>query len=209
MKRMMAMILLLASLAMLCACGQKAPAPEPEILQMRAICELATMDCYYHNVAKYFEEDAQASFFFTKDKKFWVEYAGEVTLGVDASQVTMEIQENVVTITMPPAKVLSARVYSDSLNSSSYIVAKDSAPVTVEDQGIVFQQAQEEILRSASQNQTLLARARQRAKQLLEDYVTNLGNAIGKDYQVRWVDLDEQGNRMEEPQQTAPPETGD
>lgn len=35
---------------------------EPDVTEMRAICELSVMDCYYHNVAKYFEEDAQKGF---------------------------------------------------------------------------------------------------------------------------------------------------
>ena len=46
----------------LTACGQSAdpviPA-EPEITQMHTICELATIACYYRNVAKYFEINAE------------------------------------------------------------------------------------------------------------------------------------------------------
>lgn len=30
----------------------------PQVSQMKSICELATIDCYYHNVAKYSEDDA-------------------------------------------------------------------------------------------------------------------------------------------------------
>ena len=39
------------------ACGNAADQPpemELQTSQMQNICELATMDCYYHNVAKYF-----------------------------------------------------------------------------------------------------------------------------------------------------------
>ena len=31
---------------------------EPQASQMKAICELAVIDCHYHNVAKFTEEDA-------------------------------------------------------------------------------------------------------------------------------------------------------
>ena len=31
---------------------------EPQLSQIRSICELATMECYYHNVAKFYEKDA-------------------------------------------------------------------------------------------------------------------------------------------------------
>lgn len=30
----------------------------PQVSQMKSICELATIDRYYHNVAKYSEDDA-------------------------------------------------------------------------------------------------------------------------------------------------------
>ena len=62
MKKMIALLLALAALLGCTACGQKEEAPtvELDVTEMRAICELSTMDCYYHNVAKYFEKDAQS-----------------------------------------------------------------------------------------------------------------------------------------------------
>lgn len=52
MKKMIALLLALAALLGCTACGQKEEAPtvEPDVAEMRAICELSTMDCYYHNV---------------------------------------------------------------------------------------------------------------------------------------------------------------
>ena len=58
---------------------------EPQVSQMKAICELAVMDCYYHNVAKFTEEDAQGILWWKKDKHFWIEYSGIVKLGIDVS----------------------------------------------------------------------------------------------------------------------------
>ena len=78
MKKMIALFLALAAILGCTACGQReeAPAVEPDVTEMRAICELSVMDCYYHNVAKYFEEDAQKGFLGIgkKDKHFWIEY---------------------------------------------------------------------------------------------------------------------------------------
>ena len=83
MKKMIALLLALAALLGCTACGQKEEAPtvELDVTEMRAICELSTMDCYYHNVAKYFEEDAQKGFLGIgkKDKHFWIEYSGIVS----------------------------------------------------------------------------------------------------------------------------------
>ena len=50
MKKMIALFLALAAILSCTACGQKEEAPtvEPDVTEMRAICELSTMDCYYH-----------------------------------------------------------------------------------------------------------------------------------------------------------------
>ena len=40
-----------------CTAGQdKNLSMEPQVTQMKAICELAVMDCYYHTVAKFKEK---------------------------------------------------------------------------------------------------------------------------------------------------------
>ena len=202
MKRIIAILLMIASLLALCACGDASVPPateEPQITQMRTICELATMDCYYHNVAKYYEKDADKGIlgFGKKDKKFWVEYSGEVTIGLDATLVALQVSGDQVTITIPPAKVLGAKVYSDSLTTDSYIIDKDSADITAEDQTRVFENAQADMLDQASNDHLLLFNAQQRAQMLLEDYVTNIGNAIGVTYQINWIYLDENGKPID------------
>ena len=202
MKRIIAILLMIASLLALCACGDASVPPateEPQITQMRTICELATMDCYYHNVAKYYEKDAEKGILGLgkKDKKFWVEYSGEVTIGLDATLVALQVSGDQVTITIPPAKVLGAKVYSDSLTTDSYIIDKDSADITAEDQTRVFENAQADMLAQASNDHLLLFNAQQRAQMLLEDYVTNIGNAIGVTYQINWIYLDENGKPID------------
>lgn len=202
MKRIIAILLMIASLLALCACGAASVPPateEPQITQMRTICELATMDCYYHNVAKYYEKDAEKGILGLgkKDKKFWVEYSGEVTIGLDATLVALQVSGDQVMITIPPAKVLGAKVYSDSLSTDSYIIDKDSADITAEDQTRVFENAQADMLAQASNDHLLLFNAQQRAQMLLEDYVTNIGNAIGVTYQINWIYLDENGKPID------------
>ena len=214
MKRIIAILLMLVSLLSLCACGDASVPPateEPQITQMRTICELATMDCYYHNVAKYYEKDADKGIlgFGKKDKKFWVEYSGEVTIGLDATLVALQVSGDQVTITIPPAKVLGAKVYSDSLTTDSYIIDKDSADITAEDQTRVFENAQADMLAQASNDHLLLFNAQQRAQMLLEDYVTNIGNAIGVTYQINWIYLDENGKPIDSTAVNPQPESND
>lgn len=162
----------------------------PQASQMKSICELATMDCYYHNVAKYSEEDASGALWWKKDRKFWVEYAGIVTIGIDTSLVNIEVNGEMVTITIPPAKVLGCKVDETTLTKDSFIIAKNSAKVEAEHQTEAFKQAQAEMQIEASNDTVLLASAQQRAQKLLEDYVNNIGSCVGKTYQMKWVYLD-------------------
>lgn len=163
---------------------------EPQASQMKSICELSTMKCYYHTVAKYMDADAAGALWWKKDRKFWVEYSGIVTIGIDTSLVNIEVDGENVTITIPPAKVLGCKVDENTLNEESFIVAKDSAKVEAEHQTEAFKEAQAKMQEEASSDTVLLSTAQQRAQKLLEDYVNNIGNCVGKSYIIKWVYLE-------------------
>lgn len=194
MKKLMCILISAVLTLSLAACSDTEPAPvdmEPKTSQMKAICELAVMDCYYHNVAKYELKDAEGFLWWTKDKNFWIEYSGVVTIGIDVSRVTVEVDGTKVTISIPAAEVLRYTVDSSSLTEDSYIVAKDSAAIEAEDEIEAFSVAQADLEATASQDTALLASAQQQAQQLLEDYITNIGKATGKSYSIEWIYLDE------------------
>ena len=194
MKKLMCILISAVLTLSLAACSDTEPAPvdmEPKTSQMKAICELAVMDCYYHNVAKYEMKDAEGFLWWTKDKNFWIEYSGVVTIGIDVSRVTVEVDGTKVTISIPAAEVLRYTVDSNSLTEDSYIVAKDSAAIEAEDEIEAFSVAQADLEATASQDTALLASAQQQAQQLLEDYITNIGKATGKSYSIEWIYLDE------------------
>ena len=206
MKKLMCILISAVLSLSLAACSNTEPAPvdmEPKTSQMKAICELAVMDCYYHNVAKYEMKDAEGFLWWTKDKNFWIEYSGVVTIGIDVSRVTVEVDGTKVTISIPAAEVLRYTVDSSSLTEDSYIVAKDSAAIEAEDEIAAFSVAQADLEATASQDTALLASAQQQAQQLLEDYITNIGKATGKSYSIEWIYLDE-NNVPVGSEQTAP-----
>lgn len=187
-------ILLVFMLAFSCMACAKTTEPKQEIVpqasQMKAICELATMKCYYHNVAKYTKEDAAGILWWKKDRRFWIEYDGIVTMGIDASLVDIEVDNDTVTITIPPAKVLGFEVDETTLNEDSYIVDTKSAKVKAEHQTEAFKQAQDHMKEEAEKDTLLLANAQQRTQKLLEDYVNNIGNCVEKTYNIKWIYLD-------------------
>lgn len=206
MKKLMCILISAVLTLSLAACSDTEPAPvdmEPKTSQMKAICELAVMDCYYHNVAKYELKDAEGFLWWTKDKNLWIEYSGVVTIGIDVSRVTVEVDGTKVTISIPAAEVLSCTVDSSSLTEDSFIVAQDSAAIEAEDEVYAFADAQAKLEETASQDTALLASAQQQAQQLLEDYITNIGKATGKSYSIEWIYLDE-NNVPVGSEQTAP-----
>lgn len=169
---------------------------EPKIAQIKTICELAVMECYYHDVAKYFEEEAVKGFLGLgkKDKHFWIEYSGIVTLGIDTSLVSLEVSDTKITITIPEAKVLSCKVDSASLSSQSFIVDKNSAAIEAADEVKAFEEAQSRLEETASADQALLGSAQQRAQALIAEYIMNIGEAVSKQYTIQWISVDANGN---------------
>lgn len=171
----------------LSACNNQAKVEiEPKISQIKTICELAVVDCYYHNVAKFNEKDAEGMLWWKKDKKFWIEYSGKVRIGVDLSLVSISVNGEKVKVTLPEAKVLSSTVDSSSLTNDSYIVDVNSAKISAEDEVKAFEVAQRQLVEHASSDTTLLANARDRVQTLIEDYIKNIGDAVGVEYQIDW-----------------------
>ena len=190
MKKYLSVILIIMICFSSMSCSKEIKNIAPETSQMKSICELAVMECYYHNVAKYKEENATGILWWEKDRHFWMEYAGIVTIGVDTSLMNIEVEDENVTITIPPAKVLGCKVDETTLTEDSFIVAQNSAKVEAEHQTEAFKSAKDKLESEAKSNFTLLAAAQQRVQKLLEDYVTNIGNSVGKTYKIKWVYLE-------------------
>lgn len=151
---------------------------------VQSVAELATLKCYYHNVAK---AEQDGGWFDIGYKKVWTEYDGVVEVGVDVSQVTIgEPDENGrVQVHIPEAKILEVNVDKDSI--STLTEAGLFTNVTTEERTASFAAAQNTMEQTAQKNMAILAQARERAKQVIEGYVKNVGTEMGKDYTVEWV----------------------
>lgn len=183
-----------ALLLLTTACGKaEEPAlPLPQEEQVKAICQLAVLECEYHNLAKYQDgQKVERFLWMTKGKRFWVEYSATAVLGIDADQVSMELQGDVVNITLPRARVLNCKVNGDSLSKDSYIVDKDSAPVTAQDEVAAFQDAQDGLQKTVEADGDMLNLAQTRVEDLLRNYVNSLAKATGTEYQVEFHYMEE------------------
>ena len=178
-------------LALAAGCGRQEEPKEPtvalELSQMQNVCELATLECYYHNTAKF--DSQKRVLFWNTSKRLWIEYSGVVKVGVDIGGLDMEVDGNVVTITLQEAKVMSCNVDEKSLTPESFYTETTglgSGEITAEDQSEAFQAAQDGMLETAQGDALLLRQARERAQLLIENYVKNVGEAIGVAYQIQW-----------------------
>ncbi len=192
MKRIIAVIsMCVMMMCSLSACGLKQKDTSVEkvinITQMKAICELATLECYYHNVAKVSKE--KDVLWWDTKAELWIEYSGIVKVGVDISDLDLEVDGDVVNITMPKATVLSCEVDETKLNKDSYIMIREglgAEKITADDQTLAFQTAQDSMREAAEADEELISQAQQRAEDLLESYINNVGEMLGKKYTINW-----------------------
>lgn len=194
-KKIISFLLLVTLLVMCCGCSEKSAESENttqlSISQMQSVCELATLECYYHNTAKM--ESEKDVMWWSTSKKLWVEYSGIVKVGVDFSKLTMDVTGDVVTITMPDAKVMSCKVDESSLSPDTFYSETSglgAGDVGGEDQSKAFAAAQDGMKETAENDTALLLQAKLRAQTLLENYVKNIGDITGVDYTVKWVTVE-------------------
>lgn len=160
---------------------------EPDITQIRSICNLATLECYYHNVAK---SNKKADSWLKKDRAFWIKYTGVAKIGIDISKVNMEISGENITISIPKAELLDIYVCEDDLSADSYIISEDGLfknKITAADQTAAINSAQTQMAQSVTSNKSLLCDAQDRAKQLIENYIEQMGEISNIDYQIKWA----------------------
>lgn len=182
-------IVLSALFVILCSAScKKAPVNSPSESQIKAICELTTVEAYYNNLAKSTKTDK--ILFVERDKEFWLEYEGYAKIGIDMSDVSIDISEDIVTITMPDATLQEVGLISESFDENSYICSDGSLKIEAEDITKAVEDAQNEMREEALKNKILFVQAQDKAKTLIENYINKLGEMSGIEYNIIWKTLD-------------------
>lgn len=194
MRKIAIILLSVLTVSMFSGYSQKAEksSTEPDIMQIRSICNLATLECYYHNVAKSEKPAGSGMAHWGEvDRRFWVEYTGIAKIGIDMSEVDMKIEGDKVSVFIPEAKLLSTSIHEKELNEESYIFSGDSwfnkNKITAEDQTSAINKAQTEMSETVMNNDTLLLSAQTRAQKLIENYIVQLGQLSNIEYKIEWV----------------------
>lgn len=158
--------------------------------KMQSVCELATIECFYHNTAKY--KDTDKILWWDTKTELWIEYSGVVKIGIKPDKLDMSVDGNVVTVTIPDAEIISYKIHPDSLDPDKYIVGKEglgAKNIKAKDQTEAFNAAQQNMKETVEADYTLLLQGQQRAQELIERYIKNVGEIVGKDYEVKWNKL--------------------
>lgn len=172
--------------------GQKKTA-EQEISEskIQKICELATLECFYHNVSDW-SQPAYGIFGYGA-KKVWMEYDGIVHVGIKAGKVRIsEPDENdVITVTIPAATILDKDLDEESISeitSDKTVLFFFNDSVNTEDRKKALAKAQDDMEATAAKDEMILGEAQERAKKIIERSIGAAGEAAGKNYKVKFVD---------------------
>ncbi|MCR4716138.1 MAG: DUF4230 domain-containing protein [Lachnospiraceae bacterium] len=172
-------------------CGKKEIDPTISQSGIKAVGNLATMECYYNNVAVLEKESGKGFWHLgEKDRKAWAEYTGLVKIGIDMTKVDIKQNGTDITITIPAAEVLSISTVNNTLTEDSFIISDDSIfnknPITYEDQSGMITKAQETMEEKAKSDEGILTKAQERAKLLIANYVNGIGEKKGVNYNITW-----------------------
>ena len=172
-------------LFLLSGCGNLSPDVAFNISedQLQSICELATMECFYNNVAKSKVKHGLGS-----TTEFWCEYTGVVKVGIDFSKLKLETNGEELIISLPEAKVLEIKV--NKFDQEKILIADTnitSSKVTPEDISAAFSKAQADMKQAAKDNATVLMSARNNAKIIIENYINRMDEIAGTHHTIKWL----------------------
>lgn len=174
-----------------------------EFSSVNNICKLATLKSFYHNVAIY-EAVPDGSNKFVNDvllwpfggyakigyKQFWLEYSGIVETGIkDATKIKIigPDEKGVVEVFIPDAEVID--IFADETSLTEPLSENGwFTTITGKEKMDAFATAQNIMRQEADQDQTLLTKAKDNAKLLLEKYIINTGKEMGIDLTVKWIE---------------------
>ena len=164
---------------------------EIDLSNIKEIGELTTLECYYHNVASYFEADTSGFFIWKNDTKFWSEYDGIVRIGVDINEVIIDIDESKkeINITMPEATVLSCKIDENSFTKDSYYYDLDSDSASAITQKNVMAKSLDQLEEVARNDQVTINKATNNAKEILTEYVTNINKLNNTNYKIKFIEF--------------------
>lgn len=172
---------------------------QPQEIQIRNICELATLEVYFHSVAKAVKPvDSGVSGMGQQERRFWFEYSGYAKVGIDMSQVVITITEDTVTILIPHATIIGGiNIDSSSYDFDSVILEPDHSSllnpndITAYDVTQAVSEANDAVTEELSNDSGLMMRAENRAVELIRKYIEQISEYSNVEYHFEWGYIDD------------------
>lgn len=167
---------------------------EPDFSGIQGLNELSTVEYYYHNVAKGTKEGS----LFKQSQDFWIEYDGIVSMGINMDRVRINRDGLNITVEIPEAEVFDVSINIDSFNEDSFITSYDTSKrklfqntVKAEDTTAAIKIANENMKIEAQSNSTLLRNARNKAQDLIKNFIEKIGEERNETYYIVFKELEE------------------
>ena len=156
-----------------------------DLFNIEMISELTTIECRYHNVAV---RDNKGNFLGVGEQYVWFEYDVKVNAGIDMNQAKIEepTTDGIVRIHLPPSKIQGI-IEIEETKKNPVRELGFMTKLTVEEEDEIFRKATEKFETDAQMKEVLVA-ARENTKNILEQYVKNIGELVGEKYTVEWVE---------------------
>lgn len=191
-KRFVLCGLLCVAIFLLAGCTDKDKMIKDSLSGINQIFELATLKCYYHDVAEYKNEKDGILFGVGNIgfQKAWIEYDATVKVGIDAGSISISgpDEKHEIYMTVPRAKVLSVDIenISKPLTEKGWLT-KD---LTANQQTQAIAEARNKMEETAQNDEKLMMQAQRRAQKIIEGYVQTLNNELKIAYTVNWVETE-------------------
>lgn len=194
-----AALVVLLAVSSLAGCSSNEQENTAELTEtgIQEVSELASLKCYYHNVAKVTHDaDDNLVGFLIKHgyKKQWIEFDGTVEIGFSIAEVSMNVSETRgvdnggkeadVTIYLPDPEVLGDPNVVDESFDESLFEEGALTEITLDEKAEAVEKAKADMKERAAADSNLMHEATEHAKQLLRNYVEKIGSASGVTYHV-------------------------
>lgn len=160
--------------------------PAIDTEEMRSICNLAVMECYYHNIAKTKQTDKVLwGIAGTSEKSYWAEYEAKIKVGVDANQIDIAVEGDTVTIRLPQPKNLT-KPNIDEGSMKFFSSEGSKTKITADKRLEALSIANDNMVNVLLENSSLMHNAEKRVKEMLKSYVEQIGEFSGVEYKIKW-----------------------
>ena len=192
MKKIIIVMTLIITALCLTGCGKGNIKDLSEnIKKMELTGNLVTYKAYYHNVVEYEKEKGSGiTHLFEKDRKMFIEYTGTIKLGINLTDVKIDVNDDEINVFVPMAKVIGEpNVDKNNFKEENFIESKEGLnknKITADDSAEVFNKAQKSIKENASKDKELLSLAQKRARVILEESINEFSQIDEKKYTINW-----------------------